>query len=153
MLHFINCQHFNFCFYIFQIAALVQQHPGDLQAVETAAAEEGHSQLAASSSGRKAKSRSEEADFQEALLRSLDESRGTIAGMMKSASTSEDDYLTQWGRTMVASMRRMSKKRERAFRKDVDDLLHKYSPTSSEDDTFPPPRKTVPSETAAPCTL
>ena len=112
---------------------------------------------------RKAKSRSEEADFQEALLRSLDESRGTIAGMMKSASTSEDDYLTQWGRTVVASMRRMSKKRERAFRKDVDDLLHKYSPTTSEDDTFPPPRKTVPSETvpsetapsetATPCTL
>ncbi|XP_072042755.1 uncharacterized protein [Amphiura filiformis] len=137
---------------VVSISALVQQHPGDLEAVETDVAEECHSQIAASVSGRISKSRSEEADFQEALLRSLDESRGTIAGMMKSASTSEDDYLTQWGSTVVASMRRMSKKRGRAFRKDVNDLLHKYSPCTSEDDTFSPPRKTMPSNTA-PCTL
>ena len=71
------------CFYIFQITALVQQHPGDLEAVEKEAAEEGHSQVAASSSVRKPKSKSEEeADFQEALLKSLEESRRTIAGMM-----------------------------------------------------------------------
>ena len=99
-----------YCFYIFQITALVQQHPGDLEAVEKEAAEEGHSQVAASSSVRKPKSKSEEeADFQEALLKSLEESRGTIAGMMKQAPAEDGDYLTLWGKTVVASMRQMSK--------------------------------------------
>ncbi|XP_071790737.1 uncharacterized protein [Asterias amurensis] len=136
------------------IAALAQQHPGDLQAVESATAEEGHSQHTASSSRHNAKSRSEEADFKEELFRRLEESPGITAGKMKSASTFEDDYLTQWGRTVVASMRRMSKRRRRACRRDVDNLLHKYSPTSSEDDTYSPLRKTVrPPETASPCTF
>lgn len=130
-------------YYCFQISALVQQHPGDLEAVETAAAEEGHSQLAHKAS----KSRSEETDFQEALLRSLKESRGTIAGMIKPP---EDDYLTQWGKTVVASIRRMSKRRERAFRKDVDELLHKYSPPTSDEDTS---KKTMPTDTSVSCTL
>ena len=143
---------FLYCFYIFQITALVQQHPGDLEAVEKEAAEEGHSQVAASSSVRKPKSKSEEeADFQEALLKSLEESRGTIAGMMKQAPAEDGDYLTQWGKTVVASMRQMSKKRQRAFRREVTNLMNRYSPATSEEDAFSPPRKTV--ETSAPCTL